>query len=168
MAGYRCFDKNIGSRMAAGLFVSLLGGSFLKNVVMRRRPDFDNSDGYVFSPVVQHCSSTDGSFAGRTDSLPGHKQRVEAAFQQRVPCIRWLCCPFRVCGALRHRLICNHWSISYGVQAHGQILPAGCLTLFFYGQSVNQIHLYVLSIDFRVFPENLAKFVFNDGVQNSI
>lgn len=44
MAEYRCFDKNIGSRMAAGLFVSLLGGSFLKNVVMRRRPDFDNSE----------------------------------------------------------------------------------------------------------------------------
>ncbi len=41
---YLCVDKKLGSRMAMGLIVSLLGGAFLKNGIMRRRPYFDNPD----------------------------------------------------------------------------------------------------------------------------
>lgn len=41
---YLCVDKKMGSRMSAGLLVTLLGGSFIKNGVMRRRPYFDNPE----------------------------------------------------------------------------------------------------------------------------
>ena len=45
---YLCVDKERGKRMVAGLVVSLLGGAFIKNGVMRRRPYFDNPDIHCF------------------------------------------------------------------------------------------------------------------------
>lgn len=41
---YLCVDKKLGRTMTAGMLITLVGGAFLKNSFLRRRPYFDNPE----------------------------------------------------------------------------------------------------------------------------